>query len=120
MNPKTIVTSSVVLGGLLLAYDTWFRTPGDKAVIGDVVRVPAEKVAGWTAVAPTGLPAGSFVYLLVTAIDYATGSIRGILKRLQLPTQAIEVSKIEIPVTTNRSFVLPLSYGAKPVPVTTV
>jgi hypothetical protein len=117
---KNLVIGSVVLGGLLLAYDAFVRTPGDKAVVGDVVRVPADKVAGWSVVAPAGLPAGAFAYVLVTAIDSTTGSISGVLKRLQLPDQAVEVKNIEVKVSTNRSFVLPLSYGARPVPVTTV
>jgi hypothetical protein len=111
----------LALGGLLFAYDTWGRSPGDKAYVGSVVRVDVKDIAISIALSglfPTGLPAGTFLYLLVTAIEPVSGAITGRLVRVQFPDRAVQIDGPQLLLQASKKAVLPLSYGAKPVPVT--
>ncbi len=114
-----------ILAGLFVAWEVWGRSPGDKAQIGDVVRVDVKDLQ--SAAALTTLlggvgtfPAGTFVYLLVTNIEPGTGKISGVVKRVQLTDRAIQVERLQVIVSTFRKNVLPLKYGAPAVPTTVV
>jgi hypothetical protein len=126
-NPLLI--GGLTLAGLFVAYEVWGRTPGDKAAIGDVVRVDVKDVSLSPAARgvfpgspafPGGFAEGTFLYLLVTAINDSTGEILGRIVRVQFEASAVEVKNVQLPASTNRKAVLPLAYGAKPVPVTVI
>lgn len=123
VHPRFVLFGGVALAGLFVAYEVWGRSPGDKAKVGDVVRVDAKDVAltpGLAQLFPGGLPPGTFIYVLINAIDPSTGRIQGRVVRVQLPDRAVELKNVQVFVTTTRRAVLPLAYGAPPVPTTTL
>lgn len=112
-----------VLTSLFVAYEVWGRSAGDKASIGDTVRVDFKDITltpSLTALFPQGLGAGTFGYILITAIDATSGAITGRLVRVQFPSNAVALQTTQVMVATNRKAVLPLAYGAQPVPVETI
>ncbi len=106
-----ILIGGITLAGLFVAYEVWGRTPGQKAKVGDTVRLSATDLQMTPAlqnIFPLLSP-GTTVFVLITSIDdsVSPGVITGRLVQVSFPERVVMLRSTQLFVKTTRKAVLP-------------